>query len=66
LQVIPLQEEQVIEANLQSKQGGINFTTFVLSCIFCAKINLFSRALSRQNLDFFALEKTRLDSGNKK
>ncbi len=29
--LVPLRAEQVSEANLRSKQGGINFTPFILS-----------------------------------
>jgi hypothetical protein len=34
---IPLQAKQVSEANLRSKQGGINFTPFVLSLPYAKK-----------------------------
>jgi hypothetical protein len=35
--IIPLRAKQVSEANLRSKQGGINFTPFVLSLLYAKK-----------------------------
>jgi hypothetical protein len=37
IRVIPLRAKQVSEANLRSKQGGINFTPFVLSLPYANK-----------------------------
>jgi hypothetical protein len=37
VKIIPLRAKQVSEANLRSKQGGINFTPFVLSLPYAKK-----------------------------